>query len=441
VKILRILKEANPYSELFITNGLAMILKYNLIPFHIVQTKSMYAIEITDDISYELLTFPELTLEDGEVLNSMVNLKEKQNKIAKINEFFNSEKVMTSIFSYYETLDESYLKVFKHTGSTYIGTNFYGRGIRAGTSPKSYSVKESEAMLSFIGFIASTVLLASNNEANAFLVPKDTHHLLRPVMRLRKQDAQLRYFFGAKAQLLINADVYTNVLYHLQSESIMNHFDEVRFMQVSASGQKPLPDINTHVKIIPASIPLIKKWNELLTWSIISEDVQYALAHYLLDQTKITFSRLVQTLSKKNILIENTIWKDWSPLLPSKTQEIYQHPTILKMGKGLKFLQYKKKGYPIQAQLLVCRDVNGLLKAVRDIHLVYGRVNGYPLMKVEEMRDFLDFVLENESDANSIADAILLFGCVLYDKKKVDELEVNAIEEETEEENKYMEVI
>lgn len=108
--VLKIIKEENEVMELSIANGLFYILTLNDISCRLINKKSMYLIEIEDDVNYEKnLSFTPLELEKIDNINSTMNKLELEKMLNKINEIFSNNELLSKIFKYYETLDETYL--------------------------------------------------------------------------------------------------------------------------------------------------------------------------------------------------------------------------------------------------------------------------------------------------------------------------------------------
>lgn len=338
--VLKVLKEENEVMELSIANGLFYILTLNCISCRLINKKSMYLIKIEDDVNYEEdLIFTPLELEKIDNINSTMNKLELEKMLNKINDIFSNNELLSKIFKYYETLDETYLNkdLKSKEGTIYIGTLSYTKGLRSYTTSGATSVKIPlyKKILSFLGFITATSYLQIKDvmEVNALLVPKDTDTYLQAefITYQNKETGEvkkLRLISNKDAKTISLARLYLLSLKSLSKRTILENYNAIWLMQVTPTKNKPLNDKIIELPVHDLSLGFIKELLRKVEYSTMNRDSKLSLCDYLLNQDFESFSNMICTFSKNNTIMMDKYFEEMINMRTDIEKNIYDNEDI-----------------------------------------------------------------------------------------------------------------
>ena len=240
---------------------------------------------------------------------------EKDKKMLnKINEIFSNNELLSKIFKYYETLDETYLHkdLKSKEGTIYIGTLSYTKGLRSYTTAGATSLKIPlyKKILSFLGFITSTSYLQIKDvmEVNTLLVPKDTDiYLQAEFIRYENKETgeikKLRLISNKEAKTISLARLYLLSLKNLSKSTILKNYKAIWLMQVTPTKNKPLNDKIIELPVHDLSFDFIEELLKKVEYSTMNRDSKLSLCDYLLNQNFESFSNMICTFSKNNTIM------------------------------------------------------------------------------------------------------------------------------------------
>lgn len=407
--------------ELFIAYGLCRILKDNDITWTLTNNNSCFLIEVNKNFCYRDLILNPLEEQDLWNVNSSLNNTERMKRLESVNQYFDSEENMERIFSYYETLDKQYLKGVKKERATYCGTVFYTKGVRGGNAADSQNVTDFENKLSFLGFLNSATYCTTDFEINAVLVPRKTSQLRMPFVfsTTDKETGETKkYTYLSKTtKSIVNARIYLHSITKFLSESVIEEYEKVLFMQMAPTANKPMADKTFYTPIIGMSIDLCEDLLAKLEWSNISDDVKHAVADWVLHMNVNTFFYFLKMCSKKNVFIEKIKMEELIALQNQRVQEIFNSESVKLLGRGLNRLIREKRGYEIQVELLNCYNIQILTKIIRDINLLYYKNFSQYRLEEKNIIEIIGFA-DTDADVEIISNAILTYATVFFERKK-----------------------
>ena len=424
--VLKVLKEENEVMELSIANGLFYILTLNCISCRLINKKSMYLIKIEDDVNYEEdLIFTPLELEKIDNINSTMNKLELEKMLNKINDIFSNNELLSKIFKYYETLDETYLNkdLKSKEGTIYIGTLSYTKGLRSYTTSGATSVKIPlyKKILSFLGFITATSYLQIKDvmEVNALLVPKDTDTYLQAefITYQNKETGEvkkLRLISNKDAKTISLARLYLLSLKSLSKRTILENYNAILIMQVTPTKNKPLNDKIIELPVHDLSLGFIKELLRKVEYSTMNRDSKLSLCDYLLNQDFESFSNMICTFSKNNTIMMDKYFEEMINMRTDIEKNIYDNEDIKTLGRGLNRLINDKEGFSVQVSLLNCLNKQQLIECIRNLNLLYFKKYKRYLLNDSQYTNILDLA-ESTKTLKIVRDCILTYSTIYVD--------------------------
>jgi hypothetical protein len=425
----KVIKTANDIEDICISYGICKILEDNEIDFRLKDNKSMYSI-YTEEFNINDLEFEEIDVDDIWNFSSSANLTEKKGYIngntgdLGLNKFL--EENLVDIFNYFLTGELK--QKYKSTGSVSVGNSFYGYGTRANTSPKSLTISPIVKYLSMLGWIYSCSYCKNKNvEITALLNPYNTDEIKKPFnfSYTDKETGEKKIIVQMTKSSEINmmSRLYIETL--IKYKMLSNEYSDVIFMQNILSGNKPLSDKTTKIKIYDLSQQYLDDLLKKLTWSNVSEDVKDTTARYVLNLANYnSFSKLVRIYSKDdNSKINSNFKEEILNMYNQKIKNIYNNEVVNKLGSGFGRLLRDKKGFDIQVKLYTVVNEKHLFRVVRTIIDMYSRNyisksgNNISVINDEELLS-LTQLINDKHDAKICVDALLSIGKVFITKKE-----------------------
>lgn len=424
---MKVYHSSNEIEDICTLIGLCQLLEMNEISFSTKKLEEYYLIS-HETFNYEDAIYIPIEEKHCYTCNSSSNKTEKLKTINGVNNFF--EKNIGLTLQYFSTNNEKLLKGMKKQGSVCNGSFFNTKGIRASTSPGALTISSMKRSITFLGWINGTNYITNDDvEINAILIPKKADRILRPYeyKYLDKETNEMKIKTHCnkkekKSDIIRISEIYVNTateyLSYLEG-SDGYEIESVLFMVLTKSAKKPLPNKYFKLPVYNWSIELYKKFSKILGMSYIDYDVREMTARFIFKPNLSNFHKLINIFSKKNQLLELKFKEDIISMYNNKVQEIHNNETVKRLGKGLNYLLYKKKGFEILIRLYTVRNLESLAIRIREIEDQYIRVTSNPVINNEELISLINLI-NTPKEAAICANAIISYARVFYAKKKDD---------------------
>lgn len=435
LKYLKILKIENEIMEISIANGLMYILKFNNHKCKLLNKKGAYLIEISEYIDYSSLVFPTFNIEDlHKNINSSYNLSETKKAFNTIFEIMKEKENMKALFKYYETLDEDVLnkEMKKKIKAVFLGTRTYGQG-KTGLNKKNISpssICQYERVPAMVGFSICSNYLRIDNiiEINMILVPKETDDIVKPAFKtfVDKETGEIKNLTKLSKcnyKTINLSELYLLSLMKMKEEFIINNYEDIFFITLKPTSNKPLADKLEILPVLNFSDDLLKKLYEIITWSVFDLDIKFALSNYLIFQDFYHFLDMINVFGKnKNFYLRENLIKELIDLQIDKVKSLYNNESIKKLGYGLKRLINDDKGFNIQVQLFNMTDIIESSKIISEINFLYFRKYKKCLLNDKELKDILSEI-NTTNDIKALSSVLITYSSIFIPNKKDNEEE------------------
>lgn len=421
---LKVYHSSNEIEDICTVMGLCALLDMSDISFNVEKLEDYYSI-LHENLKYEDAIYIPVDEQKCYTCNSSSNKSEKLKSINGVNNFFEKNTAVT--LKYFSTSDDNLLKGIKKEGSVCNGSFFNTKGIRASTSPGALSINSMKRSITFLGWINSTNYIKNDDvEINSVIIPKKADRILRPYeyryLDKETNEMKIKTYCGKKekrSDIIMISEIYANTaaeyLSYIENSSDFQ-IESVLFMVLTKSGQKPLPNKCFKLPVYKWSRELYMKFASILSMSYADYDVRDVIARFILKPNLSNFHKLIHIFSKKNQLLELKFKEDIIKMYNNKVQEIYDNTTVKKLGRGLNYLLYKKKGFEILTRLYTVRTPESLAVRIREIEDQYIRVTANPVINNEELINLINLI-STKKEAAICANAIISYGRVFYQEK------------------------
>lgn len=421
-KCYKVYKKDNEYLALMTAYGLAKILNDNEFDFVIRNKKAWFEVEADVELPYEDWIFHGVSEDDIQYLGDKILSKsERENRYHDLNQFFEEPNHLNLTFRYYETGDESYIKHLDTKSTLIINSIYYSKGRRGSNKPSGAKISTVESMLSLYGYANAVSFYKTKDfETISVFVPRETKVFRKPYefySRRDKETGEVKRitYFGKDAKIQRTAILYLEAIKSLQRESIVKDFESIFIASFLRTSQKPTPDKSYHIPVHSLSIDTCDELLKKLTYSNVPEDIKMLLSQFIVFQSSDLFGKLMRLMAKKNEIMYAFVLKEWISLQSEQLQRIYQHEIVKKAGKRLARLQSMNKGHQAKVCLVGCSTFKDLSKGLSLLSMEYRKIFASPF-KMDEVEELMTLA-KDANDVRIIADAILMYGSIWFDKE------------------------
>ncbi len=425
---LKVYHSSNEVEDICILNGLCKLLEMNDVDFKVEKLSDYYSLK-HETFNYEEARYNPINEIECYTCNSSSNKSEKLMSINGANEFFKNNVVLT--FKYFSIHNDELLKkekMKKDAGSICNGSFFNTKGVRASTSAKSLKIYPMQRFAAFLGWVSSTNYIRNDDvEINVVIIPKVADRIIRPYEYRYPPDKEtneikVKTYCGKRekrSDIIMLAEIYANTAteYLLYKKDNDYEIEDILFMMLTKSGQKPLPNKCFQLPVYNWNRELYLKLVDILSRSYGNYDVRDVTARFILKPSLVNFHKLIHVFSKKNQLLELRFKEDLVNMYNNKVQEIHNNVTVQKLGRALNLLIYNKRGFEILTRLYTVRTCESLAVRIREIEDSYIRLKSSPILNKEEHTSLINLIDTNK-DAVICANAIISYGRVFYKAKK-----------------------
>lgn len=420
---MKVYHSSNQIEDICTVTGLCELLVMNDIIFNVKKLEEYYLI-LYKNFNYEDAMYIPIEEKHCYTCNSSLNKTEKLKSINGVNNFF--QKNITLTLQYFSSNDEKLLKGIKKEGSICNGSFFNTKGVRASTTPKALEVNPIKRFTAFLGWISGTNYIRNDDvEINAIIIPKKFDRVLRPFeyKYSDKETNKMKTYCGKRekrSDIIMISEIYANTaakyLSYLENGEGYE-IESIIFMVLTKSGQKPLPNNCFKLPVYNWSKELYDKFSDILGRYYIDYDVRDITARFIFKPNLSNFHKLIHVFSKKNQLLELKFKEEIINMYNNDVQKIHNNITVQKLGKGLNYLLYKKRGFEILTRLYTVRNPESLAIRIREIEDRYVRLKANPIINNEELIDLINLI-NTQKEATICANAIISYARVFYPEKK-----------------------